>query len=130
MNERTRRMRHSFSSLKLIFPPPAATNVSSVAVDAVVNQSSLLDVSWKTQDDLSNCSSNFSVTWARLDDLTLDEAFTADLEYTIADLDAFTRYNVCVATCLGDVLKHPVCGVNTTEEDGKCWSHAVYEEIS
>lgn len=94
-----------------------ATNVSAVAVDAVVNQSSLLDVSWQTEDDLTNCSTNFSVTWARLDDPTLDEFLTADLEYTIVGLDAFTSYNVCVATCLDDAFKYPVCGVNTTKED-------------
>ncbi|XP_063870793.1 receptor-type tyrosine-protein phosphatase H-like [Scylla paramamosain] len=94
-----------------------ATNVSLVAVDAVANESSLLDISWKTQDDLSNCSTNFSVTWARLGDTMVDKAFTTDLQYTIVGLEAFTSYNVCVATCLADAPNYPVCGINTTKED-------------
>ncbi|XP_045102529.1 receptor-type tyrosine-protein phosphatase S-like isoform X2 [Portunus trituberculatus] len=94
-----------------------ATNVSSVVVDAVMNESSLLDVFWTTQDDFPNYSTNFSVTWARLGDVRVDEAFTTDLQYTIAGLDAFTTYNVCVATCVSNGPNYPVCGVNTTTKE-------------
>ncbi|MPC84503.1 Receptor-type tyrosine-protein phosphatase S [Portunus trituberculatus] len=82
-----------------------------------MNESSLLDVFWTTQDDFPNYSTNFSVTWARLGDVRVDEAFTTDLQYTIAGLDAFTTYNVCVATCVSNGPNYPVCGVNTTTKE-------------
>lgn len=97
---------------------PTESNVSSLAVDAVVQQPSQLDVSWLTEEDPGNCSRNFSVTWFSLSDVEVREASTAATEYTIEDLEAFTSYNVCVTTCLSDAFDvYPMCDVNQTVED-------------